>query len=51
MGTEIEEPTDGVSWPQRLLDRVWLLALVAILYWALSYIVWGIVDILAVPMG
>lgn len=51
MSTEMDKSADDVSWPQRLLDRVWLLALVAILYWALSYIVWGIVDILAVPMG
>ena len=36
---------------KRLYDRIWLLALAALLWWALSYVVWGIVDIFSVPAG
>ncbi|WP_396610254.1 hypothetical protein ACH9L7_08295 [Haloferax sp. S1W] len=36
---------------QRLYDRIWLLALFALLFWALSYVVWGVLDIFSVPPG
>lgn len=36
---------------QRLYDRIWLLALAALLFWALSYVVWGLLDIFSVPTG
>lgn len=36
---------------QRAYDRVWLLALIAIAFWAVSYVVWGLLDLLAVPAG
>lgn len=36
---------------QRLYNRIWLIALVAILFWALSYVVWGTIDIFSVPPG
>lgn len=36
---------------QRLYDRIWLLALVAFLFWALSYVVWGLIDVFSVPPG
>jgi hypothetical protein len=36
---------------QRLFDRIWLLALAALLLWALTYVVWGIVDVISVPSG
>lgn len=36
---------------QRLYDRIWLIALVAILFWALSYVAWGTIDIFAIPPG
>ncbi|WP_256301412.1 hypothetical protein [Haloarchaeobius salinus] len=51
MATDSETSTDGEPWPQRLLDSIWLLALAAIVYWVLSYIVWGLIDIFTVPMG
>lgn len=38
-------------WPQQLLDSEWLLALAAILYFLLSYVVWGVIDIFSVPAG
>jgi hypothetical protein len=38
-------------WPQRLLDNVWLLAVAALVFWLLSYVVWGLVDLLTLPGG
>lgn len=40
-----------VPWPQQLLDSEWLLALAAVLFFTLSYIVLGLVDLLSVPSG
>lgn len=51
MATDATEQSEDVPWPQQVLDSIWLLALAAILYWVLAYVVWGIIDILAVPMG
>jgi hypothetical protein len=51
MSTEAATDADDAPWPQRLLDSVWLLALAAILYFVLSYVVWGIVDIVTIPTG
>ena len=34
---------------QRLYDNVWLLAVAALLFFALSYVAWGFIDIFAVP--
>lgn len=36
---------------KRLYDRIWLLALLALVWWALSYVGWGLVDIFSVPAG
>lgn len=36
---------------KRLYDRIFLLALLALLFWAVAYVGWGIIDILAVPVG
>jgi len=36
---------------QRLYNRIWLIALAAILFWALSYVLWGYIDIFTVPPG
>lgn len=36
---------------QRAYDNVWLLALAALAFWALSYVIWGLFDILSVPPG
>lgn len=46
-------PPDQRSAPliKRLYDRIWLLAIAALLWWALSYVVWGVVDIFSVPVG
>lgn len=36
---------------QRLYDRVWWLAVAALLFWALAYLGWGLLDWLSVPAG
>jgi hypothetical protein len=36
---------------QQLYDRIWLLALAALLFWAGSYLVWGLLDVFSVPAG
>lgn len=36
---------------QRLYDSVWLWAAVAVLFWILSYVVWGFVDLTVLPGG
>ncbi|CQH54443.1 uncharacterized protein HHUB_2085 [Halobacterium hubeiense] len=46
------ETNDGTApWPQQLLDSEWLLAGAAILYFVISYVLWGVIDIFTVPMG
>ncbi|GAB3027849.1 hypothetical protein [Natronobiforma cellulositropha] len=42
---------DRIPFMQRLYNRVWLLALLALLFFALSYVVWGLIDIYSVPVG
>lgn len=44
-------PEADPPFAQRLYDRIWLLALAALLFWALAYVVWGIIDIFSVPAG
>ncbi|MFB6137081.1 MAG: hypothetical protein ABEJ42_01900 [Halobacteriaceae archaeon] len=36
---------------QRLYDRIWLLGVAALVFWAISYVVWGVADIFSVPTG
>lgn len=45
MGQRNEVPT-----LQRVYDSIWLLALAAIIFFALSYVAWGMIDILSVPV-
>jgi hypothetical protein len=45
------EETDPPPVPQQLLDSEWLLALAALLFFVLSYVVWGLVDLTAIPAG
>lgn len=37
--------------PQRLYESVWVWAAVAVLFWILSYVVWGFVDLVVLPGG
>ncbi len=50
MGVDQSDQTD-VPWPQQLLDSVWLLAGLAVVFFTLSYVVWGLVDLMSVPPG
>lgn len=34
---------------QRVYNRIWLLAFAAILFFVLSYVAWGMIDIFAAP--
>jgi hypothetical protein len=45
------EATDPPPVPQQLLDSEWLLALAALLFFVLSYVVWGLIDLLTVAPG
>lgn len=40
-----------VPWPQRLYERPFLLAVLALVFFTLSYVVWGLLDIFTVPAG
>ncbi|MDY6779550.1 MAG: hypothetical protein SV760_03175 [Halobacteria archaeon] len=51
MSDENPQPRDDVPWQQKLYESVWLLAGLAIVYFVLSYVVWGTVDILTTPGG
>lgn len=43
------EPEAEIPFAQRLFNRIWLLAAAALLFFALSYVGWGLWDILTVP--
>lgn len=55
MNEETKESTEtapeDIPVMQQIFDSVWLLAGVAIVFFVLSYIVWGMVDLLTIPMG
>ncbi len=40
---------DDIPLMQQLYNRIWLLALAAILFFAVVYVGWGLLDILSVP--
>lgn len=40
--------SDEAPLMQRLYDRIWVLAAAALLFFVVSYVVWGLVDILSV---
>lgn len=41
----IDDANEGPPFMQRLYDRIWLLALLAMVFWTLSYVGWGAFDI------
>lgn len=49
--SDVQSGSSDAPWQQQLLDSEWLLAGAALLYFLLSYVVWGIIDILTVPSG
>lgn len=34
---------------QRLYDKIWLLAVAAFVFWLVTYVLWGFLDIVSVP--
>jgi hypothetical protein len=46
-----ESSTEDVPVMQQIFDSIWLLAGVAIVFFVLSYLVWGMVDLITIPMG
>lgn len=51
MSSERTNDADRVPWQQELLDSIWLLALAAVLFFTLSYVVWGIAGLLTLTAG
>lgn len=45
------QTTDDPPLMQRLYNRIWLLAGTALLFFFVTYVVWGLVDIVSVPTG
>lgn len=43
-----DDGDESLPWPQQLLDSIWLLAGAALLFFTLSYVVWGLIDLLTV---
>jgi hypothetical protein len=46
-----ERAAKDVPWPQQLLESPWLLAGAALLFFTLSYVVWGLIDLLTIASG
>jgi hypothetical protein len=38
-----------LPWQQRVFDSVWILALAAMAYFFLSYVVWGLINLWQTP--
>jgi hypothetical protein len=46
-----DDPNEPVPWMQQMLDNPFLLLFLGVLIPMLLYTVWGVVDILTVPMA
>ncbi len=44
-----DQQTEEIPVMQRLYNRVWLLAIAGILFFFVTYLGWGLIDILSVP--
>lgn len=51
MTEQAEEEDQQAPLGQRLYESIWLWAAVAVLFWFLSYVVWGFVDLTIIPGG
>lgn len=49
--TDRPDQDESIPWPQQLYESIWVWAGVAILFWVLSYLVWGFVDLMSIPAG
>lgn len=41
--------TDDIPVLQQIYNRIWLLAILALIFFFVTYVGWGLVDILSVP--
>lgn len=48
---ESGESAERVPWQQQVMDSIWLLAGAALLFFFISYVGWGLIDILTIPQG
>jgi len=48
---ESSRTTADVPIMQKLFNSIWFLAGIAILFFLLSYVVWGFIDLLTIPLG
>lgn len=46
-----DDPNEPVPWMQQLLDNPFLLLFLGVLIPTLLYTVWGVIDILTIPMS
>ena len=44
-----DQQTEEIPVMQRLYNRVWLLAIAGILFFFVTYLGWGLIDIMSVP--
>jgi len=40
-----------VPWQQRFYQNIWVWAGAALLFWLVSYVIWGSVELLILPEG
>ncbi len=45
-----DDPNEPVPWMQQLLDNPFLLLFLGVMIPMLVYVVWGVVDILTIPL-
>lgn len=50
-GASTDPVEDDVPIMQKIFDSIWFLAGLAIIFFMLSYVVWGFIDLLTIPMG
>ena len=48
---DLNDPNEPVPWMQQLLDNPFLLLFIGVLVPTLLYTVWGVIDILTIPIG
>ena len=46
-----DDPNEPVPWMQQLLDNPFLLLFIGVLVPMLLYTVWGVIDILTIPIA
>jgi len=46
---EAQSGSRDAPWGQRLFNSIWILALLAMLYFFLSYVLWGLIDLWRTP--